>query len=59
MQIKCDVTSLVLFTAILHHSSMACNGDIYGFLIWRVARTYRICEIQHFSKKVEYLTRTA
>ena len=29
MQIKCDVTSVVLFAAILHRLCMACNGDDY------------------------------
>ena len=36
---------------------MAVNGDGYGFLTLREATTYRICKIQHFSKKVEHLTR--
>ena len=31
MQIKCDVTSIVLFAAILYRLCMACNGDSYSF----------------------------
>ena len=53
---KRDVTSVVLFAAILHRLCMAFNGDGYGFLTSWAARTYRIYKIQHFSKEVEYLT---
>ena len=31
MQIKCDVTSVVLFAAILHRLCMAFNGESDGF----------------------------
>ena len=54
---KRDVTSVVLFSAILHRLCMAVNGDSYGFLTSRAATIYRMCKIQHSRRKVEYLTR--
>ena len=58
LQMKRDVTSVVLFVAILHRLCMTCamGMAMVFFQLCSQLKTYHICKTQHFSEQLECLT---